>query len=91
MKVCDKCGRRSAVLFNLQKEFSGGGLEICPGCREIIETILDVVEIKLNELRRYRRRQAFLAWWGTPIEEAKPKPQRFSLFRWPPFRKGIER
>jgi hypothetical protein len=41
MKVCDKCGRRSNVLWPLKAEFSGGGLEICSDCDEVLGGILD--------------------------------------------------
>jgi hypothetical protein len=93
MKVCDKCGRRSDVLWPLKPEFSGGGIEICSNCDEVLEGILDQVEKKLNEVRRHRRRLAFLQWWDKPVEIVKPKKKTFSLSRWLVFvfRKGVER
>lgn len=82
MKVCDKCGRRSDALWPLKAEFSGGGIEICATCDEVLGRILDQVENKLNEVRRHRRRLAFLEWWDKPVEIVKPRKTHFSLFRW---------
>jgi hypothetical protein len=93
MKVCDKCGKRTTILWPLKAEFSGGGLEICSNCDEVLGKILDQVERKLNEVRLHRRRMAFVEWWDKPVEIVKPKKTSFSLFRWLVlvFRKGIER
>lgn len=90
MKVCDKCGRRAGLLWPLEKEFSGGGYEICSVCHAALGRVLDQVEFRFTEIRRRGRRQAFVEWWGKPIEEAKPqtkpKKPRFSFFRWLTFR-----
>lgn len=80
MKICDRCKRNAQVLHDINREFSGGGLQVCDTCDAELYTRLDVIDKEIKVIKKRRRREAFVIWYGS--EPQKPEPRWWQrLFR----------